>query len=116
MKFATRLAVGDGERALAADQAVEPVGVERPRARPLPHGIAGLVVGGDEPWCARLPDALVAHGERAVGAEMLERDPMPAPPRHDERCAVAGLDDVDGVGADMPRAECDRAGRRVERP
>ena len=30
-------------------------------------------------------DALVAHGERAVGTEVLERDPMPAPPRHDER-------------------------------
>ena len=32
------LAVGEGECPLGADQAVEPVGVERPRAGPLPHG------------------------------------------------------------------------------
>ena len=107
------LAVGEGERPFGADQAVEPVGVELPRAGPLAHGLTRFVEGGHQPGRTRRPPALVEHGQRAVGTAVLERDPTTAPLRHEQRRAVAGLGDVDGVGLDMPRSEYDAAGLRA---
>jgi hypothetical protein len=67
-----RLAVGDREGALVADEPVEPVGIARPRRRPLPHGGAVVGEGGEEPLRPRRAAELVADGDGSVGADVLD--------------------------------------------